>query len=176
MDEYLASRITPAGNLDEDAATTALIEGQTQIRSDGSGTIEILHHDINQPPERYQLKPLAELYGQGYGATVDPLDPDYMPLFLAIEKVFADMDGSSDCRDDGDVCIALDLLALDPAGDVSHNAVAHHVQVALRLALSLADYSRDEVRQALRKIKKSVDRHNRQGGQRGYLDFIRDYV
>lgn len=176
MDEYLASRIHSAITLDESGAVTSIPDDRTQIRKNPSGEIEILHHDINKPSERYELKPLAELYGNGYGGTVDPLDDTFEPLFMSIEKVFAEMDVLGHCQDDGDVIIALELLAIDPAGEFGHNPVARNVQVALRLALSLADYSRDEVRQALRKIKKSVDRHNREGGRRGYLDFLADYL
>ena len=41
---------------------------------------------------------------------------------------------------------------------------------------SLNDYSRQDVKQAIRRIAKSVQTHTQQSGRRGYLDFIRQYV
>jgi 2-keto-3-deoxy-L-rhamnonate aldolase RhmA len=42
--------------------------------------------------------------------------------------------------------------------------------------LSLNNYSQQEVKQALRIVLKSVERHSKHAGVTGYLDFIRRYV
>ena len=77
---------------------------------------------------------------------------------------------------DGHLTIALSLLSMSPETDVRHNILASEIQFALRLLLSLNDYSRQDVKQAIRRIAKSVQTHTQQSGRRGYLDFIRHYV
>lgn len=59
---------------------------------------------------------------------------------------------------------------------VSNDALARAIQNSLRLLLSTEDYSRYEVKWAVRKILGSVKRHRAAGGIRGYLDFIMEYV
>lgn len=172
MDEYLRSRLAPPAS----GSSTATVESTIQFVDDQSGELDIPNDVGGQPAERYRLKPLAELYDRGQGKPVDPVDEGFTPLFLAIEEEFARSDGSAACREDSDVVIALDLLATAPEGDVRHNVLARRVQLSLRLMLSLSNYSRDEVRQAIRKIRKSVDRHHREGGRRGYLSFLRGYL
>jgi hypothetical protein len=61
---------------------------------------------------------------------------------------------------------------MSPEAEAAQDELATAVQLKLRLVLSLNDYSRQDVRQALRKVKQSANRHNRDGGRRGYLDFI----
>jgi hypothetical protein len=63
-------------------------------------------------------------------------------------------------------------LAMDPDGATA-DPLAKQIQFSLRLTLSLNDYSRQEVRQAIRKIAKSVNRHK--NGDRGYLMFVREF-
>jgi hypothetical protein len=136
-----------------------------------SGEIEIEGKD---GPSQYRLKSLAELYGKGVGAaSVEPLDERYLPLFLCIEESIAryyrDDDGS---LTDAAVQITLDRLGMSPESDEANDPLAHHIQLDLRLQLSVSDYSRQEVRSAIRKIGKSVARHSRISGVRGYLEFI----
>lgn len=172
MDEYLRSRLSPPSS----GLGTVTVESNVEFVDDQSGDLDIPSHAGGHPVERYHLKPLAELYDRGNNKPVDPLDDDFMPLFYAIEEEFVRSDHSAACREDSDVAIALDLLASGPDGDLRHNVLARRVQLALRLLLSLNNFSRDEVRQALRKIRKSVDRHHREGGRRGYLNFLHEYL
>jgi hypothetical protein len=65
----------------------------------------------------------------------------------------------------------LDQLGNEP-NSPGNDPLARRVNSALRLCLSLNDYSRFEVRAALRKVRKSVERHTRLAGPTGYLDFI----
>jgi hypothetical protein len=131
-------------------------------------TIEITAGKCN---ETYHLKPLAELFGVGTGHSVDPQDEAFLPLMLGIEEEIVKYDTDRHLTD-ASVALALDQLAMDPAGP-SADPLVRQLQFALRLILSLNDYSRQEVRQAIRKVAKSVQRHN--NGDRGYLRFVRQF-
>jgi hypothetical protein len=123
--------------------------------------------------ERFELRPLDELYGAGVGAaTVDPMDDRYMPLFLAIEEAIQLVYRANRGLTDGAVHLALSELSMNPSAE-TRDVLARAVQFQLRLLLSLDDYSRQDVKGAVRKIAKSVERHTKSGGPRGYLEFVR---
>ena len=139
------------------------------IREDYSGEIEV---DAPDGPRMYTLKPLSELYGNGTGdGFVDPQDERFMPLMLPIEEEIARCYAENPGLTDGAVLLALKPLAMSPESPAA-DEVGRRVQVALRLALSLNDYSRQEVRQALRHVTRSIERHSKSEGRRGYLDFV----
>jgi|SRR6266545_3471713 len=141
---------------------------------DASGIVEV---QTPQGPKTHELKPLGTLYGTGpRAATVDPTDKQYMPLFLAIEQGMVRHYRSDPYLTDAKVLLALERLAMSPETDPAGDALVRHLQYELRLLLSLKDYSRQDVRAALRKIAKSVARHTRLAGPDGYLTFIRDHV
>jgi hypothetical protein len=123
---------------------------------------------------KHALKPLAELYGTGVNAeTFDLTSRDYAPLCMTFEERFAE--GArlfSDFRD-SHVASALDRLAINPETPPAGDPLVETLQLDLRLLLSLNNYSRRDVQRACRKIAKSVARHTREGGPRGYLTFIR---
>ena len=125
----------------------------------------------------YDLKPLRELYVAGADSpSVDPQDERYMPLFMAIEGSIAGYYEQEDPGlTDGSVGLALDQLAMDPESPPAGEKLAQSIALDLRLCLSLEDYSRQEVRAALRKVRKSVERHSKIDGRRGYLDFIVEF-
>ena len=142
-----------------------------------AGVVEVLRNEDDASLLRHTLKPLAELYGRGTpGQRVDPQSGPFMPLFFTIEETIVKYDHDDSSLTDGQVMLVLDKLGMSPECDVRDDRLARRIQVNLRANLSLNDYSRDEVRQAIRKIRKSVDRHTRLGGRRGYLDFIREYL
>ena len=126
---------------------------------------------------RYPLKPLDQLYGAGAGAgSVDPKDARFTPLMLAIEEEILLCDEAvSRSLTDGAVLLALGQLAAN-LGSAPSDPIARRVQVALRLTLSLNDYSRQEVRQGLRHVIRSVERHSKLAGPRGYLNFLGDLL
>ena len=143
-------------------------------------TIEVLDCTTGQivirgegDPQPYTLKPLRELYGSGNGTdVVDPEDEIFMPLFLAIEEEIAKYDQTENPGlTDGTLALTLNQLGMEPEA-ISGDPLSQRIQTVLRLCLSLNNYSRQEVKAALRKINKSVDRHSRVAGRRGYLDFI----
>jgi len=137
---------------------------------DYSGRIEVKGPD---GVKEYTLKPLKDLYAPGTDTpSVDPQDERYIPLFLGIEGTIAGYYEDEPGLTDGAVGLTLDQLAMDPDSTPAGDDLAREIAVELRLCLSLWDYSRQEVRAALRKVRKSVERHSKIDGRRGYLDFI----
>jgi hypothetical protein len=132
--------------------------------------------DLSGEPRHYKLKPLEELYGPGRDvATVDPKDDQFMPLFLAIEEAIAQYYRREKPQlTDGATALVVDQLGMGPESP-STDPLALRIQFGLRLCLSLNNYSRQEVKAALKKIGKSIDRHTRADGPRGYLEFIAAY-
>lgn len=127
-------------------------------------------------PVEYTLKPLQELYGTGRTeGPINPVDPNYTALLLPIEEEITRYYAENPRLTDGGVLLALKPLAMSPEAPVT-DELARRVQLALRLALSLNDYSRHEVRQGLRQVVKSIERHNQLAGNRGYLEFISQFL
>ncbi len=126
--------------------------------------------------QTYTLKPLQELYGTGTGAeTLDPESDEFMPLMLRIEEDIAAAYQNRPAMTDGQVLLSLKPLAMAPEADVNADPLALRIQGGLRLVLSMNNYSRQDVKMALKKIVKSVERHTRMDGVRGYLGFILEY-
>jgi hypothetical protein len=122
---------------------------------------------------QYVLKPLAELYGEGRGVTaVEPTDNGFMPLFLGIEETIIECYHANPELTDGMVALTLDRLVRNPSAQFQPGELGTRLQARLRLVLSVNNYSRWEVQQAVRKIAKSVARHTAVSGIQGYLDFI----
>lgn len=122
---------------------------------------------------RYALKPLSDLYGARHNVdTVDPQDEQFMPLFLAIEEaIVRHWEQDNPGLTDGAVALVLHQLGMGPDA----TTLAQRTQLRLRLCLSMNDYSRQEVKAALKKVAKSVDRHTRASGPRGYLNFVAQF-
>jgi len=149
-------------------------EGNYKIRFvDDSGRVEV---ETEAGKTEYQLKPLSELYGSGMGGTLDPETKQFMPLFIAIEQAIADYSRNDPSLTDAGVSLALDRMSMKPECEVPDGDLVWSLQLDLRLLLSAMNYSRQEVRGAIRKIAKSVERHTRVDGSRGYLSFIVNYV
>jgi len=117
------------------------------------------------------------LYGKGHGVThIDTQDDQFLPLLYCIEDCIVEYYGDNPDLTDGGVSLVLDRLVLRPECDPGDDRLCRRLQLQLRLQLSLEDYSRQEVRWAIRKILQSVRRHTRVDGRRGYLDFIRQML
>ena len=141
---------------------------------DLAGNVEVKTAE-GKPP--YKLKPLKDLYGPGINAdTFDPASEEYMPLCMGIETEILECWEEDSALTDGQVSLALDRAAISPEADAGHNRLLLHLQWALRFQLSLGDFSRRDVQRALRRISRSVTRHTREAGPRGYLVFIRKYL
>jgi len=123
---------------------------------------------------QYRLKPLGDLFGEGVDArTLDFEDERYMPLLLGIEESILRFYEQDRRLSDARVSRALSDLAMHLDRPPGPEPLRQRLRTDLRLVLSLNDYSRRDVRRALRKIRKSVRRHTQVDGPRGYLDFIR---
>lgn len=137
-----------------------------------AGEVEI---DTPNGSMGYTLKPLGDLFGEGVDAhTLDFKDECYMPLLMGIEesivRVYERDPGLTDAR----VSLALSDLAMNLESPPGPEPLRQWLRADLRLLLSLNDYSRRDVRRALRKIEKSVRRHTRVDGPQGYVNFILD--
>jgi len=125
----------------------------------------------------YKLKPLPELFSGGKSgmATISWKDGNSLNLLHAIESAIKNVYLADPELTDSSVMLSLDKLSMKPE-TVSPDAVIRAINLQLRLALSTGDFSRDEVKAAVRKILASVKRHKAIAGIRGYLNFIVEYV
>ncbi|MEW6571456.1 MAG: hypothetical protein AB1390_09820 [Nitrospirota bacterium] len=102
-------------------------------------------------------------------------DPQYMTLLYSIESAVKRICEDNPELTDSSVILALESLALKPE-NVNNDVIVKAINLELRLQLSMSDYSRNEVKRAIRKILNSARKHNKAGGIRGYLDFIFEHV
>lgn len=125
----------------------------------------------------YQLKELPEIYApeQSFYLDISWDDDYYLSLLNTIEGTIRYIDDSSIGLTDAKVILSLEELVSRPEIK-NNNIIIKEINNRLRFQLSISDYSRSEVRAALRKVLKSAKRHNRTGGIRGYLDFIKQFI
>jgi hypothetical protein len=149
-------------------------KGGVRFQGKTGGNAGELVVGTGEQSETYQLKPLKELYGEGPQAGgANPMTEAYMPLFHGIENEILQCDNEVQRQiTDGMVLLSVERLALAPEEEQGDDRLATRIQVALRIVCSLNDYSRQEVRQALRRIARSVEHHTSEGGPRGYLNFL----
>jgi hypothetical protein len=164
MDETLLAIVKDNG----DQKTVTINYGKQTI-SFGKGA-----SDAGEP---YAVKAIAQLYGNGTGLeSVEFKDDLFLPLLLAIEEAIFEAYKAEPALTDAAVLFALDRLCMSPEADVRNDPLAGNIQFSLRVTLSLNDYSRQDVRLCLRKVKQSANRHNKLSGTRGYLNFIREQL
>lgn len=121
----------------------------------------------------YKLKPLNELFSpeSSENKEINRNLSYYMPLLYSIERAIQNIYLDNPELTDSSIILALENLALKPEM-MSNDSVLKAINIELRLQLSVSDYSRNEVKKAIRKILNSAIRHNKVGGMRGYLNFI----
>jgi len=146
---------------------------EAKMKIGRDGVVEV---ETPDGPKKATLKPLAELYGPGRNADVDPESDAFMPLFMAIEGAIVKEWRFAPALTDAQVASTLDRLGLKPESAPGADELAASLLLELRLLLSLNNYSRQEVRTAIRRVSRSVARHTQVGGPRGYLEFIRKYI
>ena len=113
----------------------------------------------------HKLKPLQELYGKEGGKSGGA----NMSLLFAIEQELVNLDRNAEELTDAEIAKALSDMSMSPEV-ASEDLIIQSIQCRLRLLISIDDFSRQEIRQAIRKVAKSVARH--ENGKRGYIDFI----
>ena len=166
-----------------------LIEKMRNLRTQNAGGTAIaeveltytgLSEEINvvcgELQESHQLKPLPELYKKNDDTVtkaVDIAEKEFMPLLMRIEETIIEFDKQTQWLTDAQVALGLQALSMSP-DQPQTEPLAKSIQHELRILLSVNEYSRQEVRQALRKITKSVARH--ENGQRGYIKFVQQFL
>lgn len=125
----------------------------------------------------YQLKELRELYAPEKDSLFELNwdDEYYISLLNTIESGIRYIDSSNTGLTDTKVIFSLEELVSKPDSKIN-DIIVREINQRLRFQLSTSDYTRKEVRRALNKILRSAKRHNRTGGARGYLDFIRNFI
>ena len=173
MDDELESLMTKSHPEAEEGEIERM-EAKFHIVDPLRGELEI---DRPEGPVRYTLKPLKDLYGQGEPVqSISTMDETHLPLLLTIEQEIVRWYRDNPRLTDAQVLLTLRGLAINPETPCAGDPLGMQLQFGLRLYLSLVDCSRQEVKLALRKIAKSVERHTKATGPRGYVDFIMKYV
>jgi hypothetical protein len=126
---------------------------------------------------RYVLAPLEELYGQGSGQqNPDPDSEALAPLLLVIQQTIVEGFEDDPRLHDARVGRALARLIRCPEGNFAVFGLTAAIQAALRLTLSLNDYSRNDVLAALNAISEKVTVQSNLAGPQGYLQYLQQYL
>lgn len=134
------------------------------------GEIEVV---LGEAKLRHILRPVNELYStKPEPRFVDAESDLYLPMVIAIEQTILSYYDANPGLADGTVQLALDRLAIDPGAQPIKDELCQRLQMRIRINLSLEDYTKREVVAVLRKISKSVQRHSKISGHRGYLEFL----
>jgi hypothetical protein len=173
MDKQLLDLLGPGHDTMQPGETRSVTK---RIRFPGNDSPEIVVGGHEEGFHSYTLKTLPELYGPGTGASsIDPRDERFLPLLMTIEEeIWRHAETVDPALTDGQVLLAVKDLAMNPEAE-PYEPLARRIALALRLNLSLNDYSRQDVRGALRQVSKSVERHTKAEGRRGYLQFIHQF-
>jgi hypothetical protein len=126
---------------------------------------------------RYVLAPLHELYGRGTGQrSPDPTSEALAPLLLVIQQAIVEAFEDDRRLQDARVARALARLQRSPEGNFAVFGLTAAIQAALRLTLSLNDYSREDVLAALDEIAQNVAVQSNLAGPQGYLQYLQQYL
>lgn len=174
MDKELKEKLYKIKKLKSIGKGTKSFQYSIEFSEDKDGLIKVI---ADRGEFTYQLKELPELYApeQSFSLDMHWDDDYYISLLNTIEGTVRYMDDSSMGLTDAKVIYSLEELVSKPELK-SNDIMIKEINGRLRFQLSISDYTRSEVRGALRKVLRSVKRHNRTGGTRGYLDFIRQFI
>jgi hypothetical protein len=126
---------------------------------------------------RYVLAPLHELYGRGSGQrSPDPTSEALAPLLLVIQQAIVEAFEDDPRLHDARVARALARLQRSPEENFAVFGLTAAIQAALRLTLSLNDYSREDVLAALDEIAQNVAVQSNLAGPQGYLQYLQQYL
>jgi hypothetical protein len=179
---YLVKSAVEVKNLDQDLrkliTERADTAGKTAMTVGSSGWLDEITVGTGEKAATYRLRSLPSLYAErADGTTIDPQSEAFRPLLHGIESQIVRYDIGVRARlTDAAVSLSLGKLALSPEGDAGNDVLANRIQIGLRLALSLNNYSRQDVKHALRRVAKAVETHTKKSGPRGYLNLARRVV
>lgn len=151
------------------------VRGAFVVSETVPGEIAVLTKDGERP---YRLKPIQDLFASEElrpAAKRDLESDEYLPLCMAIEQTVLEFYNGHSELTDGQVQLAYDWLAAAPCDERQGSELLEDLRIAVRLQLSLRDYSKSEVVAVIRKLSRSVKRHTKLGGHRGYLEFLERY-
>lgn len=121
----------------------------------------------------YQLKPLEELYVEQ--GSIKNTEEEMMSLLYQIESTIKDYDVKNHGLTDSSLIMAIEKLSIKPEAP-AQNDLLRSITNHLRMFMSMHTFSRSELRQGINRVLRSVRRHNKIDGTRGYLDFIKENV
>jgi len=129
-----------------------------QFSNDIVGLV-LLHSDTG--PVEYQLKPLTELYAS---IPQDSSQNHELALLMTIEGAIKRFFQHHPSLKDTEVIKLLETLSMKPEAFLASSSVHYPlwmtIQSNLRLQLSMSPYTRQELRQAIRKILRSAKNHH----------------
>ena len=174
MDKELKEKLDKIKKLKSIDKGTKGFQYSVEFYEDKDGLIKVI---ADKGEFTYQLKELPELYApeQNFSLDMHWDDDYYISLLNTIEGTIRYIDDSSMGLTDTKVIFSLEELVSKPELK-SNDIMVKEINGRLRFQLSISGYTRSEVRGALRKVLRSAKRHNRTGGIRGYLDFIRQFI
>jgi hypothetical protein len=155
-----------------DPVLKAMVKDEAEIRIKADQYPQVVI-ETDDGPKPYNLRPLSELYAKDRGE-VNIKDDEYLPLLYCIESVIVAKYKDNRTMTDSRALLTIKQLGMDP--ERPGDSLAEAINMSLRMCLSFHDYSRQEVRQALRQVAKSIERHTAIDGVRGYLDFIEEFI
>jgi hypothetical protein len=151
-----------------------VLASRIRITDERTAEVEI---EGNRGTVNHKLKPMDQLFGAGLGAnSIDTQDDRFHPLLMTIERAIVLYYEQNPALTDGQVSLALRSMGMNPAADVSGDWLARSIALDLRIFLSVNDWSKQEVKLAVRKVLQSVERHTKLAGVRGYLSFISEHL
>jgi hypothetical protein len=170
MDKELNDIFSSFGQWDDIAAVNDQKEASFSLdfSKDEKGLIKI---SSEKEVISFKLKPLNDLYNE---SIKDDSNTHVEPLLFAIETAIRNYDKNEEQLTDSRIMNTLEKLSMKPEME-SSDPLLTLISLQIRLQLSLGDYSRANVRHALRKIGKSAKLHN-EAGKRGYIDFIYKFL
>jgi len=118
----------------------------------------------------YQLKPVEELYAEQ--ESQKNTEGVILSLLYQIERAIKEYDINNYGLTDSSVIMLLEKLSMKPEVPV-YGEFPKWITDYIRMFMSMHNFSRSELRQGINRILRSARRHNKLGGIRGYLDFIR---
>jgi hypothetical protein len=116
----------------------------------------------------YELKPIRDLYMQ---KPENKSSNHYLSLLEAIEGAIKRYSSENYDVTDSQLIGILDKLSMKPELEIN-DPVAKEINKQIKFELSMSGYSRDDLRQAIRKILKSAQKLANHSNNRSYIDFI----
>jgi len=175
VDPELAAKINELGTWESGGEGEKYSALTVEFRRRGGDLYVRVSDDVGRRVE-HRLKELRELYSaQRERPRTSWGDERYHPLLSTIEAAISRFYREHPELMDGQVLLVLDGLIQDLERE-GEDPLRTLIRDSLRFQLSVAEWSREEVLGCPRKVRRSVERHQKRGGTRGYLDSIVQFL